>query len=140
MYDLEKIRNYFAGDKFASGMGAKIESASPESVVCTLGLTPEHRNAAGGIQGGAIFTLADLTFAVHCNLELANGADVGVTVGQSCSISFLKATRGKRLTARSAKLSSGRHVSVYRIEIGDDEGVAVADMLCNAFTVSSAKK
>ena len=99
-------------------------------------LNEKHKNAVGGVQGGAIFTLTDLAFAVHCNLAMVCGEDIGVTVGQSCSISFLKSTRGSRLMTKSTCLSKGRSVSVYRICVEDDLGVQIAEMLANSFTVA----
>ncbi|MDR0861262.1 MAG: PaaI family thioesterase [Oscillospiraceae bacterium] len=135
---LDEIRKFFANDRFAASAGIVIDDVTEEHVTCSLPLTAEHSNAAGGVQGGAIFTLADLAFAVHCNFGLLRGEDVGVTVGQSCSISFLKAPKGKTLTARSTQLSRGRNMSVFRIEISDELGNAVAEMHGNAFT--TAKK
>ena len=132
--DLEHIREFYKKDRFATENGIVIDSVTPDCVVCSMKLTESHKNAAGGIQGGAIFTLADLAFAVHCNLEMVCGADIGVTVGQSCNISFLKGTRGKRLFAKSCCLSKGRSVSVYRISIEDDLGVHIAEMQANSFT------
>jgi len=136
--DLEHIRNHFKNDRFAAGIGIKIDSVTEDCVVCSLELKESHKNSVDNIQGGAIFTLADLTFAVHCNLAWVCGENVGVTVGQSCSISFLKSTKGTKLTASSACLSKGRSVSVYRICIKDDLGVSIAEMLANAFTTARA--
>ena len=133
--DLEHIRDHFKKDRFATGIGITIDSVTEELVVCSLELKEGHRNSVGGVQGGAIFTLADLAFAVHCNLAMVCGEDVGVTVGQSCSISYLKSTKGKRLFARSACVSKGRSMSVYRICVEDDLGVPIAEMLANAFTL-----
>ena len=133
--DLEHIREHFTKDRFATGIGIVIDSVTEECVACSLELNADHRNSVGSVQGGAIFTLADLAFAVHCNLAMVCGEDVGVSVGQSCSISFLKSTRGKRLTAKSACLSRGRSVSVYLIRVEDDLGVPIAEMLANAFTM-----
>ena len=135
--DLERVRAHFKKDLFAAANGITIDSASEEGVVCGMEIRHEHRNSGGGVHGGAIFTLADLAFAVHCNLDLACGADVGLTVGQSCSISFLKGTRGSRLTAKSTLLSKGRSVSVYRVRVEDDLGVAVAEMLANGFRMGA---
>ena len=134
--DLEHIRNHYKNDRFATQSGIVIDSVSEDCVVCSMELSERHKNAVGGVQGGAIFTLADLAFAVHCNLAMVCGEDIGVTVGQSCSISFLKGTRGSRLIAKSACLSKGRSVSVYRICIEDDLGVQIAEMLANSFTVA----
>jgi len=134
--DLEHIRNHFKKDRFATGIGVEIDSVTEDCVVCSLKLNDSHKNSIDNVQGGAIFTLADLTFAVHCNLEWVCGEDVGVTVGQSCNISFLKSTRGSKLFAESACLSKGRSVSVYRICVKDDLGVSIAEMTVNSFTIA----
>ena len=136
--DLEHIRNYFNQDRFATENGVVIDSATEDCVVCSMELTESHRNSVGGVQGGAIFTLADLAFAVHCNLAMVCGEDVGVTLGQSCSISFLKSTGGKRLNAKSTCLSKGRSISVYRICVEDDLGIPIAEMLANGFTLNNS--
>ncbi|MCL2184370.1 MAG: PaaI family thioesterase [Treponema sp.] len=134
--DLEHIRNHFKKDRFATGNGIVIDSVTEESAVCSLELNESHKNSIDNVQGGAIFTLADLTFAVHSNLAWVCGENVGVTVGQSCSISYLKSTKGSRLIASSACLSKGRSISVYRISVKDDLGVLIAEMIANAFTIA----
>jgi len=134
--DLEHVRNFFKNDRFAMGNGIVIDSAAEDRIVCGMELSAEHRNAGGGVQGGAIFTLADFAFAVHTNLAMVCGENVKLTVGQSCSISFLKPTKGRRLTAISTCLSKGRSISVYRIRVEDDLGVTIAEMLANGFTTS----
>jgi len=134
--DLEKIREYFQKDRFAARCGITIDSVTEDCAVCSMELNADHQNSTGNVQGGAIFTLADLAFAVHCNLAFVCGEAKGVTVGQSCSISYLKKTKGKRLTAKSACLSRGRTISVYRISVVDDLGVLIAEMLANGVTVS----
>ncbi|MDR1205789.1 MAG: PaaI family thioesterase [Peptococcaceae bacterium] len=132
--DLDRIRELFAADRFAAGAGAVIVSVTEDLVQCEMAVTGNHRNAGGGVQGGAIFTLADFAFGVHCNLDLVCGKDVGQTVGQSCAISFLKNTRGTRLTAKSTCISKGRRISVFRVAVEDDLGVLIAEMHGNAFT------
>jgi acyl-CoA thioesterase len=135
-YDIKRVREFFAADRFAALTGAYIESVADGEVVCSLEIEDKHRNAMGAVQGGAIFTLADLCFAVHCNQALLRGEDVGGTVGQSCSISYLKTPRGKRLLARSRRLSGGRTMSVFGVSVSDELGNAVAEMLGNAFTTA----
>jgi acyl-CoA thioesterase len=136
--DLEKFRIFFSADRWAAAAGARIDSVREDLVECSMEIAEIHRNAGGSVQGGAIFTLADLAFAVHSNMDMVCGADLGITVGQSCSISYLKSSRGKRLTARSVCLSKGRSMSVYRISVSDDLGVPIAEMIGNGFT--TAKK
>ena len=136
--DPERIRSHFANDRSASENGIVINYVTEDCAVCSMEIIGRHRNAAGGVQGGAVFTLADFAFAAHSSLALVCGEDIGVTVGQSCSISFLKSTRGSRLTAVSSCLSKGCSVSVYRICAEDDPGVRIAEMPANGFT--SAKR
>jgi acyl-CoA thioesterase len=136
--DLEKFRTFFSADRWAAAAGARIDLVREDLVECSMEIADIHRNAGGAVQGGAIFTLADLAFAVHSNLDMVCGADLGITVGQSCTISYLKSSRGKRLIARSVCLSRGRSMSVYRISVGDDLGVSIAEMIGNGFT--TAKK
>ncbi|MDR1646622.1 MAG: PaaI family thioesterase [Zoogloeaceae bacterium] len=135
--DLEKIRAFFAADRFAAQAGIVIDAVAAESVQCSMTLTENHLNAGGTAQGGAIFTLADLTFAVHSNLPLLCGERVGITVGQSNSISFLAPPKGRRLIARSTCLARGKRVSVFRVEVRDDQERPVAEMIGNGFTRDS---
>jgi acyl-CoA thioesterase len=132
--DLEKFRAFFAADRYAAAAGIVIDSVTEDSVVCSMEITGMHRNAGGAVQGGAIFTLADLAFAVHSNLDMVRGADIGITVGQSCAISYLKSTKGSKLIATSRCISKGRNISVFRITVEDDLGVPVAEMHGNGFT------
>jgi acyl-CoA thioesterase len=132
--DLKKIRAYFAADRYAAMAGIVIEAVSEERVVCGMEITAMHMNASNLVQGGAIFTLADVAFGIHSNLRRACGEDVGLTVGQSCDISYLKRPQGKRLVARSTCLSRGKNISVYRIAVTDDRGALVAEMRGNGFT------
>jgi acyl-CoA thioesterase len=138
--NLEKIRRFFEADRWASGAGIVIDSANDETVQCGMEIRDIHRNAGGAVQGGAIFTLADFAFGVHCNLELASGEDCGITVGQSCSISFLKSSGGTRLIARSRRLSRGKSMSVYRVSVSDDLGNPIAEMIGNGFSTARKTK
>ncbi|MDR2420791.1 MAG: PaaI family thioesterase [Oscillospiraceae bacterium] len=135
-YDINRVREFFSNDRFAALAGVSIESVTDSEVICSLGIDDRHLNAMGGVQGGAIFTLADLCFAIHCNQALIRGEQTGGTVGQSCSISFLKAPRGQKLTARSRRLSAGRTMSVFAISVYDGFGNYAAEMLGNAFTTA----
>jgi len=129
--DLDTLRAFFSADRFAASAGITLTSANEDAVLCVMQITPEHLNAGGGVQGGAIFTLADFTFAVHANLPFLAGEAAGITVAQSNTISFLAAPKGDRLLARSTCLSRGRNVSVFRVGVFDAEGRQVAEMIGN---------
>ncbi|MDR1686228.1 MAG: PaaI family thioesterase [Desulfovibrio sp.] len=137
--NLDDIRKIFARDLFAADAGIRIDDVREDGVTCSMDITERHLNAAGIVQGGAIFTLTDMAFGVHSNLARVCGGKVGPTVGQSCSISYLGIAKGRRLIASSTMLSKGRKVSVYRVTVKDELGNRVADMVGNAYTFDADK-
>ena len=80
------------------------------------------RLVGGAPQGGAIFTLADFTFAVASN---SSGSYI-VSIG--CSISFMNAARGKVLYAKAVRRSQSRRISYYDVEVYDELQTPVAKM------------
>lgn len=134
--DLDNVKKFFSKDNFAKSAGIKIESVTEDSVECSMEIRDIHRNSVVGVHGGAIFTLADFTFAIHSNLDNLCGLDVGNTVGQSCNISYLKSTKGNRLIAKSKCLNKSRNMSVYQVNITDDQDKQIAIMIGNGFTIT----
>jgi acyl-CoA thioesterase len=135
--DLDNIKKFFSKDKFAEKTGIVIESITEDSVKCKMEIKDFHRNSVFGVHGGAIFTLADFTFAIHANSDNLSGEDVGNTVAQSCNINYLKSSRGKSLIAKSKCINKGRSMSVYQVTITDDLGVTIAIMIGNGFTLAN---
>ena len=91
MMTLEEARAFFSGDVYATELsGITIEEVGERLVRCAMPVTPMHRNAAGAVMGGAIFTLADFAFAA-----LTNGRGK-VTVAQQVSINYLTAAKGTK--------------------------------------------
>ena len=91
---IEEAREYFSRDRFATENGIVLDELDESHAVCSLEVSDRHRNAYGGVMGGAIFTLADFAFAA-----ITNGCGE-VTVAQQVSINYLAATKGGRLTAK----------------------------------------
>lgn len=121
--ELEKIRERFSKDLFAvESAGIVIVEAGECSSVCELALDRRHKNAMGGVMGGAVFTLCDFAYAVA-----ANGLDKPYTMSLSSSISFLAQPKGKKLTARAECIKDGGHTCFYRVRVEDDAGVRVAE-------------
>ena len=139
MNHLEIIK-HFKNDRFADSIGATIESIGPDEVVCSLLIKGDHLNAAGKVQGGAIFTLADFAFAVACNYGDLTADQNNVTVSHSSNITFFSPPKGNKLIATTACLQKGRRISVYKMTVTDDLGTNVAQMTGNAYTVSLSKR
>jgi len=129
MMELEKVKAFFENDKFAMDMGIEIIKADAEESICAFSVTPVHFNAAGSVQGGAIFTLADFTFAVAANCEGRR------TVSQSASVTFIKPGIGKRLFATAKKISSGKRTCLYNVYVKNEENLLIAHVIVNGFIV-----
>ena len=134
--NIENVKKFFSKDKFAEIAGIKIESIVEDSVECSMEIKDIHRNAAVNVHGGAIFTLADFTFGIHANVDNFSGPIVGATVTQSCTMTYLKSTKGNILIAKSKCIKKGRNMSVFQIDITDDLGEKIAVMIGNGFTIA----
>ena len=127
MKTLEELKEYFEGDRYAIENGAEILSVTEGGAVCTMTLSSHHRNARGAVMGGAIFTLADFTFAVAAN---AAGFP---TVTLTSEIHYLTAAKGDRLYAEARCIRDGRSACHYRVTVTDEEKREVAELLVSGF-------
>ncbi len=122
---LEEARELFAHDIYASELtGAVIDEIGEDYAKCSLVLDDKHRNAYGGIMGGAIYTLADLAFAVASNFDKEEA-----TVSLSTSASFMSASKGKVLYAEARLIKNGRRNCFYEVRVTDDLGKDIAEIL-----------
>lgn len=127
MNKLEELQAFFKNDIFATQAGIVIERVDDDYVICSLALHDGHMNAVGHVQGGLIFTLADFAFAV-----ISNKHRIG-TVTLSSTIQFLSAPKGSILSAKAICIREGRSISNYRIQVSDNAGVQVAEVLVTGF-------
>ena len=118
----EQARAFFANDRFAASAGMRIEEVSPRHAVISLRLNETHRNAAGGVMGGVLFTMADFACAVAAHF----GAETGAYVSADANIRFLNACSGDHLTAEADCVKNGGRLSFYEAAVRDDAGVLLA--------------
>ena len=131
--NIDQARTYFSGDRFALENGITIDELSPAGAVCSFTITDRHRNAEGGVMGGAIFTLVDLAFAVAANNVYRP------TVAQQVSMNFLSGSRGSRLTARASCRKDGRNSCVYNVDVSDDLGRDIAQATITGFKLTGKR-
>ena len=124
---IDEARAYFAGDRFATGSGMTLDELDGEHAVTSLVLDERHRNAFGGVMGGAIFTLADFAFAA-----LTNDRE-RVVVAQQVSINYLSPAKGNRLVATARYRKDGRSSCVVNVDVTDDTGRDVAQFVGTGF-------
>ena len=100
--DLTAITRRFAEDHFAATSGIEILELQQGFARTALKVEDRHLNSVGIAQGGAIFTLADLAFAMACN----SGGHVAVAI--NTTLSFLRPTPGGTLIAEATEVSRSR--------------------------------
>ena len=124
---LEEARAFFVNDRYATENGIVLDRFTDTGSVCTMTLTDHHKNAEGGLMGGAILTLIDFAFATAaCNVHRP-------TVAQQISMNFLSACRGSKLTAEAVCRKDGRTSCVYQVNIKDDLDRDIAQAVVTGF-------
>lgn len=117
---LEKLNT---DDRFANGIGARITEIREGYSRAELDVEERHLNGGGVCQGGAIYTLADLSFAAVANCH-------GIlTLGISNTITFLHSAQlGDHLTAECTETFDHHKLPYCDIKISNQRGELVAVM------------
>ena len=124
----QSARNRFAGDKYATeATGVFIEDVDVNYAKCSLTVKPCHLNAMGFVMGGAVFTLADLAFAVAASTDNPN------TVSLNSQINYMNATKGPVLYAEAKCTKNGKIICLFEINITDGDGNRVANVTTTGF-------
>lgn len=118
--ELERIRELFKNDRFATESGAVIDEVGERYAKVSLTISEHHKNAAGGVMGGVYFTLADFAFAVASNWQ-----KIG-TVSVNSDISFVGTPKTNRIIAETELIKDGRSTCCYNVNVTDEDGNPVA--------------
>jgi acyl-CoA thioesterase len=120
LLETEKIKEFFKGDRLAEYLGIELIDVSKGKAIAKMVVKDEHLNGISTVHGGAIFTLADFTFAVAAN---SHGR---VTVAINANISFMNAVTHGTLTAVAREVSLNPKIASYTVNICNDEGELIA--------------
>lgn len=124
----EEIEAFFRDDTFAyERTNCRVVEGWRGHGVAEMEIEPYHLNAANNVMGGAIFTLADYAFAIATMCGEAS------SVSLTSTIEFMRATKGKKLTATCDVDRSGRKVGFYTIEVTDDLGERIAKVVTTCY-------
>mgnify|MGYP000158774071 FL=1 len=104
-----------------------IEAVGKNTATVGMKIESRHRNAAGIVMGGAIFTLADFAFAVASNHEKLG------TVSLNANITFLRASKGDKLIATAECVRDGRTTCYYRVSVIDNTGALIAEITTSGY-------
>jgi acyl-CoA thioesterase len=117
---MEDFKNYFKNDIFIVNVGIELLEISPGYAKARLEVKEKHLNALKTVQGGVLFTLADIAFAAAINAH-GNSA-----VLINANMSFVKAATKGTLIAEAKETSINPKVATYNVDITDDNGDIIA--------------
>ncbi|MEI7729821.1 MAG: PaaI family thioesterase [Verrucomicrobiota bacterium] len=107
-------------DRFAALSNIELVEVSLGHARAKMTIQSHHHNGLGIVHGGAVFTLADFTFAAASN---SHGT---MAVAINASISIMKASKSGVLYAEAKEVSRNPKLGNYSVEIKDDQGELVA--------------
>jgi acyl-CoA thioesterase len=107
-------------DEFAKHCGITLIHVAKGEATARMEIRPYHLNGVGIVQGGALFTLADLALAAA-----SNAYDV-VAVGLTSAITYFKAESAGVLFAKATELSLRRTVATYQVKITNEQDELIA--------------
>jgi acyl-CoA thioesterase len=113
-------RKIFSQDRYAALTGIEIVEVHKGYCQARLHIEDKHLNAANVVQGGALFTLADLAFAVASNSHGQLALAINV------NISFLKSVSSGTLYATATELDEPNRLGAYDVLVTDEQGHIVA--------------
>lgn len=117
---MDRFLDFFKKDRFANLVGIELLEVSNGSARARLEIKPHHLNAVGIVHGAAIFSLADLAFA------MASNSHGNVAVAVNVSISYMKAASKGILYADATEVSRNPKLASYTIRITDDHNDLIA--------------
>ena len=110
---------FFNRDRFANENGMRVVEIRPGYARAEMTVEARHLNAVGILQGGALFTLADLAFAA------ASDSHGVLAVACQADVTFFKAVESGRLAATAEEISRSRKLSTCLIRVTDEAGELV---------------
>ena len=117
---MEALKKFVQQDQYARHIGVEILEYDKGSARARMEIGRHHRNSAGMVHGGAIFSLADAVFSVASN---SHGT---LAVAINVSISFFKSATGGTLFAEAEEVSINPKLATYLITVTDDAGNKIA--------------
>lgn len=115
-------------DRFAAENGVQLIEVKEGYAKTQMTVTPDHLNAGGVCQGGALFTLGDLAFAALMN---SRGK---LTFGIGNSVSFLHSAKvGDVLTAEATEVFNHHKIPYCEVKVTNQDGGLICTMTGTAY-------
>jgi acyl-CoA thioesterase len=121
------IREFLKNDRFAAFSGVELLEVEPGHARAKMEVKEMHLNAGNVVQGGAIFTLADLAFAAAVN------AYGNLAMSVETSIRYFKGVETGTLFAEAKVVNLHPKLSTFEVSVTNQEGELIALFTATAF-------
>jgi uncharacterized protein (TIGR00369 family) len=112
-----------AHDGLNSVLGFELDEASPERVVISWTVGPQHLQPYGIVHGGVYCSVIESSASIGAALWYG---ERGKVVGAANHTNFLRAVQSGRLTATATPIHRGRSQQLWLVLINDEDGREVA--------------
>jgi len=124
----QRLKRFFnSRDRLCQCLGIEVTDIGHGTASTRMVIEEKHLNGADVVQGGAIFTLADLAFGAACN---SHG---NLALGVNMSIAYTKPGLSGSLTAQARETAASGPLSTYVVEVKDDSGETIATFQGTAY-------
>ncbi|MDR1730139.1 MAG: PaaI family thioesterase [Prevotellaceae bacterium] len=124
---MENTLQLIQKDHFANHNQMRVIEVGEGTAKTQMTVTGNHLNGLGTVQGGALFTLADLAFAA------ASNSREKIAVALDASINFIKAVSSGTLTATAREIDLKRTIGIYCVEIRNEADELIATFQSTAY-------
>lgn len=123
-----RLRRFFNNrDRLCRTLGIRVTEIGHGWATTAMTIEEMHLNGANVVQGGTIFTLADLA------LGAASNSHGSMALGVNCSISFTKPGISGKLTAHARETSAAGPLATYVVDIRNEANETIATFQGTAY-------
>lgn len=124
----KQLTKNYTKDFFSNHLNIEVLTAAKHYGKIQMPLNTIQKNAMNMAHGGAIFSLADMAFAVAANYE-----ESYAMLSASASISYLKQGKKGPLIAEGRLIHGGNKLAVYEVRVIDGDNELIAIVIMNGY-------
>ncbi|MDR1683763.1 MAG: PaaI family thioesterase [Candidatus Symbiothrix sp.] len=121
------LKDFFKNDRYAVFSGIELVKVEPGHATAKMPITDMHLNAGNVVQGGAIFTLADLAFAAAVN------AYGNLAMSIETSIRYFKGVGSGVLFAEAKIVHLHKKLATFEVRVTNEQEELIALFTATAF-------
>jgi acyl-CoA thioesterase len=121
------IKEFFKDDRYAVFSGVELLEVEPGRAKTKMEICDRHLNAGNVVQGGAIFTLADLAFAAAVN------AYGNLAMSIETSIRYFKGVGSGTLFAEAKAVHVHKKLATFEVTVTNEKEELIALFTATAY-------